>query len=67
MPNILKLPQFRPKSPREFRIATPREFITSWLSWVAVFSLLYLVAFRLGMLPNVLRIRNLPSTTLQVR
>lgn len=67
MPNILKFPQFRPKSPRDLRIATPREFITSWLIWVAVLSLLYLAAFKLGVLPNVLRIQTLPSTTLQGR
>lgn len=67
MPSILNHPFFKPKSNREYRIATPREFVTSWLSWVAVLGLLYLAAFKLGVLPSVLRVQANQAAPLQAR
>jgi hypothetical protein len=54
MPNILHFLPFRPPARREPRFATPREFFATWLSWVAIASLLYFGAARLGLLPKAI-------------
>lgn len=64
MPNILNSSFFKTKPPRELRMTTPGEFAVAWLGWMAALGLLYFGAFRLGVLPRVLRMEALRIVSL---